>query len=158
MALRDVKARIATVLKGVAGIGQVYTYRRMLSAEKDRELLVASGRLHVWFVSRENTQLTDLGVNEGLVQQQDSMLIEGFMGVKDDDDTEEIFDGLVDSVLQAVNADRRPPNSGGTSLGGTIEVCSTPSVRKMEFATYGQSAALCHHVEITMKTTPRELQ
>ena len=158
MALKQVKAQIAAVLKTVNGMGQVYTYRRNLSAEKDQALLVAGGRLHVWFVSRENTALTDQSVNEGLVQQQDSMLVEGFMGVKDEDDTEEIFDGLVDDVLKAVNADRRPTNSGGTSLAGTVEVCSTPSVRKMEFANYGQSSVLCHHVEITMKTIPRYLQ
>lgn len=158
MPLTDIKARIATVLKGVTGIGQVYTYRRNLNAEKDQKLLVRGGRIHVWFVFRDMTTLTDLDVNQGLVQQQDTLVMEGFMGVSDADDTEELFDGIVDSVLQAVNSDRKPTNSGGTLLNGLVSNAMTPSVRKFEFATYGQSAVLCHHVEIAMKVVQRYLQ
>jgi hypothetical protein len=159
MALADIKARLKTQVKTADPNGNVYTFRRNLSAEADQAALIgADGRAHFWFIFREMTALTDLVVNENFVQQDDTLVIEGFYGVKDADDSEEAFDLIVDAVLQAVNSDRRPVAGGGTKLNGTVQTADTPALRKMDFHMYGPSQMLCHHVEIVMKVTPRYLQ
>jgi len=158
MALKDIKARIQSQMKAIDSVSNVYTYRRNLSAEADQALLIgADGRMHFWFIYREMTALTDLVVNEKLTQQDDTRVIEGYYGVKDSDDSEEAFDLIVDSVLQAINNDRRPV-PGGTKLNGFVQSAEAPALRKMDLHMYGPSQVLCHHVEIVMKVTPRYLQ
>jgi hypothetical protein len=159
MALKDIKARIQSQVKLADPGGNVYTFRRYLTAEADQAAFIGpDGRFHFWHIYREMTALTDMVVNQGFVQQDDTLVIEGFYGVKDADDSEEAFDLIVDAVLQGVNLDRRPTVAGGTKLAGTVQTAGTPALRKMDFHLYGASAALCHHVEIVMKVTPRYLQ
>lgn len=158
MALKDIKARIAARLKIADSGANVFTYRRYLTdaAGEQTALVGPDGRIHFWQIFREMTALTDLVINQDFVQQDDTLVIEGFYGVKDADDSEEAFDLIVDAVLQAINADRRAGN--GTKLNNTVSTAGTPTLRKMDFHLYGPSQALCHHVEIMMKVTPRYLQ
>lgn len=158
MALKDIKARIKDrILVADAG-AKVHTRMRNLSAESDQsELIGTDGRLHAWFIRRETTQLTDLVVNQNLTAQQDTLLVEGFYGVNDANNSEEAFDAIVDAVLQGLNNDRRAA-PGGTKLNGTVQTADVPALRKMDFVMYGQSQVLCHHVEIAMRVTPAYLQ
>ncbi len=159
MALKDIKARIAGQVKIADSTAAVFTFRRYLTAESDQTVLLdAAGRMHFWHIYREMSALTDLVVNDQFVQQEDTLVIEGFYAVKDADDSEEAFDLLADAVLQTVNNDRRPIAGGGTKLGGTVQTAAPPELRKMDFHLYGPSAVLCHHAEIAMKVTPRYLQ
>jgi hypothetical protein len=156
--LKAVKARIQSVMQATDAVANVYTYRRNLNAEVDQAQLVGrDGRMHFWFIYREMTALTDIVINQNFTDQLDTLVIEGFYGVKDADDTEEVFDLIVDQVLQAINNDRRAA-PGGTKLNGLVQTAGTPMLRKMDFHMYGQSQVLCHHVEIVMKVTPRYLQ
>jgi hypothetical protein len=158
MALKDIKARIQTVMQATDAVANVYTFRRNLSAETDQALLVGrDGRMHFWFIYREMTALTDLVINQKFTQQDDTLVIEGYYAVKDADDSEEAFDLIVDQVLQAINNDRRAA-PGGTKLNGLVQTAEMPALRKMDFHMYGPSQVLCHHVEIVMKVTPRYLQ
>ncbi|SRR6266851_4101710 len=159
MALKDIKARIAARMKTVSGVTNVYTYRRNLTAEIDMaQLTAADGRLHFWHIYREMTALTDNVVNQNFTDQVDTLVIEGFYGVKDADDTEEMFDLIVDGVLQAINADRRA-GPGGTKLNGFVQTADPPELRgPFNFAEVGMHKVLCHHAEIAMKVTPRYLQ
>src|SRR5258707_610820 len=152
--IKQVKARLQAIVQAADPKAKVYTYRRNLTAESDLAQFTGSdGRLHFWHIFRESVSLTDLVINQDFVQQDDALVIEGFIAVKDDDDTEEMFDQLVDSVLQGVNLDRR--SGGGTKLNGLVSTATTPIMRKMDFVLYGQSGALCHHAEIAMTVTPR---
>jgi len=158
MALKDIKARIQERMKATDAGSNVYTYRRNLSAETDQALLVGpDGRMHFWFIYREMTVLTDDVINQNFTDQVDTLVIEGYYGVKDADDSEEAFDLIVDQVLQAINNDRRAA-PGGTKLNGTVQTAETPELRKMDLHMYGPSQVLCHHAEIAMKVTPRYLQ
>ncbi len=159
MTLKDIKARIQAQVKTADAGSNVYTFRRYLTAEADQAALIGpDGRFHFWHIYREMTVLTDLVINQGFAQQDDTLVIEGFYGVKDADDTEEAFDLIVDAVLQAINLDRRSAAGGGTKLNGLVQTAETPALRKMDFHMYGPSQVLCHHVEIVMKVTPRYLQ
>jgi hypothetical protein len=156
--LKQVKARIQTIVQAADPNAKVYTRRRNLKDEADIPQFIGSdGRLHFWHIFRENVTLTDQVINQNFVQQDDALVIEGFIAVVDADDTEEIFDAIVDAVLQGVNADRRAA-PGGTKLNGLVNTASTPKMRKMDFAQYGINPALCHHAEIAMTVTPRYLQ
>lgn len=156
--LKQVKARIQTVVQAADTNAKVYTFRRNLTAESDLPQFTGSdGRLHFWHIFRENVLLSDQVINQNFVQQDDTLVIEGFMALKDVDDSEEIFDAIVDAVLQGVNADRRAA-PGGTKLNGLVSTASTPKMRKMDFVQYGQVQTLCHHAEIVMTVTPRYLQ
>jgi hypothetical protein len=158
MALKDIKARIAAQVKSADANAAVFTYRRYLTTEGDQAaLLDAAGRMHFWHVYREMTALTDLVINQNFVQQDDTLVIEGFYAVKDADDSEEVFDAIVDALLQGINADRRA-GPGGTHLGGTTQSANTPALRKLDFRHYGPQAVLCHHAEIAMKVTSKDLQ
>ncbi|HLZ93371.1 MAG TPA: hypothetical protein VKQ28_16825 [Candidatus Acidoferrum sp.] len=155
--LKQVKARIQAIVQAADANAKVYTYRRNLTAESDMaQFTGADSRVHFWHIYRENVVLSDLVINQDFVQQDDLLVIEGFLGVFDADDTEEIFDANVDAVLQSINADRR--SAGGTKLNGLVSTASTPKMRKMDFVEYGQTKVLCHHAEIAMTVTPRYLQ
>lgn len=153
-ALSDVKARIAAVMATVAGIGNVYDRLRNLSVEADQAQLLSGGRVNVWMIHREGSVLTDQVVNQNFVEQRDAIVIEGFYAVKDADDSESAFEVLVDAILQALNADRRPPSH----LNGTSATAGPPSLRLHDQRLYGVSQVLCHHAEIVMQVTPRYLQ
>lgn len=160
MALKDIKARIATQMKAVSGVTNVFTYRRNLTTETDMtQFIAADGHFHFWQIFREMTVLTDLVINQDFTQQDDTLVIEGFYGVKDTDDSEEAFDAIVDALLQAINNDRRPANGGGTKLNGLVQTAQPPALRgPFNFVMVGPNQVLCHHAEIVMKVTPRYLQ
>ena len=156
--LRQVKARIAAIVQAADQPAKVYTFRRNLKQEADVPKFIGTdNRLHFWHIFRENVALTDLVINQNFVQQDDVLVIEGFMAVKDDDDSEELFDAAIDAVLQGVNADRRAA-PGGTKLNGLVSTATTPKMRKMDHQLYGVSPVVCHHAEIVMTVTPRYLQ
>lgn len=155
--IKQVKARIQAIVQAADAAAKVYTFRRNLTADSDITQFTGSdGRMHFWHIYRENVHLSDLVVNQNFVQQDDTLVIEGFLAVKDSDDTEEMFDANVNAVLQAVNADRRA--GSGTKLNGLVSTSTTPQMRKMDFVVYGQNPALCHHAEIVMTVTPGYLQ
>lgn len=157
MALSDIKARIKAQLLLVNGIGLVHDRLRNLSSEADADQLMAAGRLNVWMIHREASTLSDEDANQNLVEQKDTILIEGFYAVKDSDDSQAAFDALLDAVLVQINSDRRPPPAG-TKLNATVRSANPPFLRKQDFAAYGQNQVLCHHAEIVMQVITRYLQ
>jgi hypothetical protein len=158
MALKDIKARIATQMKTVAGVTNVFTYRRYLADESAMtQLISADGHLHFWQIYRELSVLTDNSINQNFTDQVDTLVIEGFYGVKDADDSEEAFDAIIDALLQAINNDRRA--GGGTKLNGLVATSWPPALRgPFNFVEVGANKAVCHHAEILLKVTPRYLQ
>jgi len=159
VALKDIKARLRDRMQTVAGVTKVYTYCRNLTAEVDAsQLMAADGKFHFWQMYRESSDLTDLVVNQEFTEQEDTLVIEGFYGVKDADDSDETFDGIIDAVLQAINNDRRAgPN--GTKLNGTVQTAGAPARRSSSrYVMVGPNQVLCHHAEIVIKVTPRYLQ
>jgi hypothetical protein len=156
MSIATIKARLKTVLEGVAGIGLVYDTLRFLREEKDLPLLVKDNVLNAWFVGRDAIALNDETVNQMYTEQLDQITLHGFYAVKDEV-SEPIFDALVDAVLAAMNTDRRPANSGGTYLSSTIERSDPPRVVELDYRHFGPTQALCHHVKIVLPVVQRHL-
>ena len=147
MALADVIARVVAEVKGVSGVGTVHDRMRVIRTEADeKNFLDAGGRLNVWLVTRTGNVLADLSVNQSVTEQKDVICIHAFYAVKDADDSEAAFNAIVDAVVSAVNADRRPPSK----LNKTVQKAWPPSVKTIDLRHYGATQTLCHHAEIEM--------
>src|SRR5579863_5843351 len=125
MSLADIKARIQSQMQTVTGIGQVYTRLRNLVTDADKEsILVSEGALHVWMIDRESSVLTDRAVNQNFTEQRDTIVITGYLAVNDAEASSDTFDALIDSIIQTINADRRPPSH----LNQTVQTAFAPSL------------------------------
>lgn len=155
MSVADIKARIAAQMQTIAGMGQVYTRLRHLVAEKDKAQLQAGGTLHVWMIDRESSVLSDKSVNQNFTEQRDTICISGYLAVNDAKASSDTFDALIDSIIQTVNNDRRPPSH----LNNTVSTAFPPTLRRKDLHMFGVGGAvLCHHAEIVMVVVPRYLQ
>jgi len=158
MSLADIKTRIQAVIATADPTAKVWPRLRYLSAESQSgELTGADGILHVWFIWREATVLTDNVVNQNFTEQADTLVVEAFYAVNDGNDSDKAFEANVDAVLQAISNDRRPA-PGGTKLNNTVVSAKAPVRRKTDFSMYGPSQVLCHHTEIAMQVIWRYLQ
>lgn len=144
--LAAVKTRIVAQILTVSGIDKVYNRMRNLaddSVKKD-ELSDTDGRIHVWMVTRESSRWQDLAQNQVTNQRRDQLVIHGFYAVRDSDDSEAAFDALIESVMTAINADRR----ASSKLGDTVANGEPPSLRLQDHRMYANT--LCHHAEIVL--------
>ena len=155
MSLADIKARLQTQMNTISGMGNVYTRLRNLHVEKDQALLLKGGTLHVWMIDRTAAALTDQSVNQNFAEQRDLVCLVGYLAVNDAAASSDTFDALIDTILQTINVDRRPPSL----LGGEVLTAQPPQLRTKDLHMYGVGGAvLCHHAEITMSVVWRELQ
>ncbi len=158
MALKDIKARIQAIVATADSKAKVWPRLRNLNAETQADQLTgADGTLHVWFIWREASVLTDQVVNQNFTEQIDTLVVEGFYGMNDANDSDNAFESNADAVLQAISNDRRPA-PGGTKLSNTVLSAKAPVRRKTDLVMYGPSQVLCHHTEIAMQVTARYLQ
>ncbi len=158
MALKDIKAQIQLVVAAADPQAKVWPRLRNLNAETQADQLVgADGTLHVWFIWRESTVLTDQVINQKFTEQADTLVVEGFFGMNDANDSDKTFESNVDAVLKAISDDRRP-GPGGTKLNNTVQSAKAPVRRKTDLVMYGPSQVLCHHTEIAIEVVPRYLQ
>jgi hypothetical protein len=158
MALKDIKARLQTVIQNADPNALVWPRLRNLNAESQADQLIGKdGILHVWFISRETSVLTDLAINQNFTEQEDGLVAEGFFAVSDASDSDGTFEQNADAVLKAISDDRRAA-PGGTKLNGTVLSAKPPTRRKTDHVMYGPSQVLCHHTEIALSVIPRDLQ
>lgn len=154
MSLADIKDRTKAQMEAVAGIGIVHARMRFLRDLKDQDQLLKDGKLNAWFISREGSRLQDENVNQSRTTETVGLVIHGFYGVNDADDSETAFDALVDAVIAAVNADRR----AASKLGGTVVTAEPPQLRMVDYRMFGMNQVLCHHAEISMQAVWRDIQ
>jgi hypothetical protein len=155
MSLQDIKARIAAVISGVNGIGKVYDRMRVIKDEKTEQSdLISNGKMNCWFVTRESKDLEDMNQNQSMSDQYDMIVVHGFYGVDDANDTEQTMDTLTEAVLVAINADRRPPSK----LNGKVVTARPPKLRLQDYRNFGPRQVLCHHAEISITVQQAQLQ
>ena len=148
MALKDVKARIATVMESVAGIGKVYPRMRPVNLESvEQTQFVANGVLNVCFIQRAMAELETKGEMPPLSAQWDTIAVHAFYAVNDAALSEDAFDALVDAMLWALWNDAMYPGY----LNGTVKRARAPKIKTVDFRHFGVRGALCHHAEITIQ-------
>lgn len=136
-----VRAKIKTMLEAVTGIGKVYGYRRWANDDGDFISLfkdTTSGRILGWMISREKCAAEYLDNAEE--EATHGYLLQGYMGLKDADQTEILFNALIELVRAKFRLD--------FSLGDTAEQAGPVSVDLIETRVFGN--VLCHCAELRL--------
>ncbi len=134
-----IRQEIYTILSGVPGVGKVYDYERwMVDLGKFLELFKdpASGRILGWEISRVAVESLFLSrVEEEATHR---FVIKGYLGVKDADATEKLFNGLIEAIRAAFR--------GNVTLNGVAELASPMTAPIIDVRTFG--SVLCHYGEL----------
>jgi hypothetical protein len=148
MAIALVKARIATVLATVAGIGKVYARMRPVNVETvELAQFVSKGVLNVSFITRGSAELETKGDTPPIAFQWDTISTHLFFAVQDSSASEDSFDLLVDKMLWAIFNDSKWPGF----FAGTVQRVRAPKLKSTDFRHFGVEQILCHHAEITIQ-------
>ena len=140
MSLANNIQAIQTILASVSGIENVYDTVRNWQTEKQFRDGAATpgGGIQFWFLTRESTAAEDLGPR--FTARRHTIALHGYAAVHDAAASEKTFQGLIESVVEALDADRQ--------LNVTARHSGPAQVRAVDFRIV--SNVLCHHVEITL--------
>jgi hypothetical protein len=150
MSLATIRAQIKTIFAAVSGIGVVHDYVRWTAERaKMQELFKLEGtdKLHGWVITRSKTPET-IYSQGGRTTRTHLFIIRGFYSVSDADESELIFQDLVEAICTAFRAD--------DTLGGTAFSC-TPTddapagvagiqVEAVDYRMF--AGVLCHYAEL----------
>ena len=146
----DIAGALSTIVTAVTNVGQVHARRRW-DADWSRFLnqfkATISGKVQVraWMVTREGWA-GEPGDSFGEVQRQHRMLLVGALGVEDASDTETTFQGLIESICDAIDARK------DLGLSAVVDYSVGPcSVRTIGVEPVG--SVLCHVCEIEIPVT-----
>jgi hypothetical protein len=140
MALAENISAIRAILQGVAGVANVYdTVRNWQSDRQFRDgARTAGGGVQFWFLTREASEAEDLGPR--LTVRRHTVALHGYAGVNDANDSEKAFQTLIESVVEALVADRK--------LSQTARHSGPAQVRAVDFRII--NGVLCHHAELAL--------
>jgi hypothetical protein len=145
-----VRSALADLIASVPDVGRVHAYQRFASREAEmRGLYVASiagvDQLRGWFISRPATRerAFTLGTNVLRV----NWAIGGFMALADADQSELVFDDLVESIRDAWRAN---PTLGG--LVAPVASDDEAGIQVDEIAPVLFCGVLCHAARLSLKT------
>lgn len=141
----DISAALKAVIQGVANTGVVHSYRRWSNNWSDYLDLVDStvpaNEVRFWMVSRDGVDGESMEF--GAIQRTHRMVVQGAMALDDSAATAATFQGLVDSVMEALDTKRDLGLSYVVDYG--VGPCSARTI--------GEEAlgdVLCHVVEISV--------
>jgi hypothetical protein len=136
-----IRAKIYEKLSAVSGIGKVYDYERwnadwgqFISYFHD----ATSKRILGWEICRRNAPASyDSNAEETTKH---TFVIRGYMGVKDQDATEKLFNALIEAVREAFRLD--------FTLGGLCEMAGPVSADIIDTRSF--AGVLCHYCELSL--------
>ena len=140
MALANIITAVQSIVGGVSGVENVYDTVRNCQSEKQFSdgARTTSGSIQFWFITRETTEAEDLGPR--LTARRHRIAVHGYAGVNDAVASEKSFQALIESVVQALGADRK--------LNQTARHSGPAQVRTVDFRIV--SNVLCHHAELVL--------
>lgn len=155
MSLLPIRTAIRDTLLSVAGIGVVHLYERYardLSALK--QLYLSGGELRGWFIRRESTRETGIAIPRYLevVQWQ----IRGFMALSDENQSELVFDDLVESIRDAFRANSKL--DGTVTKTGLLQAGAERGVQLDDAGPFMFAGVLSHGARIRLITTRERTQ
>ena len=152
MSYAGIRDALVTRVQAVSGIGNVWPRFRWFLDDVDSSafatIAVVNDYVNVWFVSRTDSDDTQPSDSESAWRRRHEMIIVGFFSVHDADNTEGIFQVLVDAIRDNLR-------TGDRTLGGAAMTYSLTKAQGIGFETYGPSPILCHTV--TIKLTVEEV-
>jgi len=145
MPLSNITTAMQSILAGVTGVGNVYSYRRWAADEATfRKLFTESGTILAWTITRESTRRERF--EQGRYDYH-TMIMRGFLGTKDSTATELTFQNLVETINNVFEANT------SLMMNGTANAiyAEAVQVRKVDYVKYGEY--LCHFAELEMVVT-----
>lgn len=140
MSLADNLTAIQAILQGVEGVANVYDTVRNWQSEKEflDGAKTPGDTIQFWFLAREATSAKDLGPQ--FTSRTHTVVIHGYLGVKDAAASEKMFQAVVEEVCSALNADRK--------LDSTARHSQPAQVRRVDFRVLMN--VLLHHAELAL--------
>ena len=142
-----IKTALTAAVSAVSSTGVVYPRKRWAPDWKSFIEVFRDpddhDRINGWCVSRMASPETYLQNRES--ERKHRFLIRGYYGLCDADDTETIFDGIVEDVCDALR--------GNYDLGGACEMLYAPTTLKIEERRFG--SILCHVADIQIEAQER---
>ena len=158
MSWETIRDYTSTLVKGVSGIGNVYTYRRNWKFwSQIYENAVVGNLLNNWEITRNGTERTIDAVgssygNLPYYRWKHKVAIIGHMSLNDEAASEQTFQLLVTNIIKALNAD--PVMSLANGYVNLLLVPS-PSVSAAKITEVEWAKVLCHTTEITFDAIER---
>jgi hypothetical protein len=149
--------RIVARIKTVANVGRVHSRARLLRTADDiteHAALELGGVqvLRMWMLHLETPQRAFWADQGGHTQWDRMAVVEGFLQVEDENDSERTAIALGEQIIRVLNTDARTTRLGGTVLAAGPATFA-PSPRPGEIRAFG--FVVCHYIrlELPMFTT-----
>lgn len=152
MAFEPIRDAFVKLLEDVEGIGVVHNrIRHAVFWDKFFEVVNKNNRLSTWEVSRralaqEIAAVQGASGNEPCFTDTHTLLLVGRLAVNDEDESELLFQDIIDAVTKAIRFNNR--------LGGAYLQPAFMQTEVIEHRTYG--GALVHYCEMTLEARRRE--
>lgn len=148
--LHPIRNALVNLIASVPEIGAVHSYQRYAAREVEMlklYLVPLHGREQVrgWFVQRVATR--EVGLTLGTNVLRVSWSIKGYMALSDADQSERVFDDLIESVRDAYRAN--------PTLGGLVAPPPTTDEYGIQLDDAGPvflAGVLCHSASLSLKT------
>lgn len=146
MSLTQVRDAIAAKIATVPGAGKVHRYERYAVAQKDfRNLYVTENKVCGWFVRRVRTVEQEDSTNAN--REIHSWRIEGVMSFDDANQSEIVFDDLIEQIRAAFRHDE--------TIGGVVETTLVDGLAGVQLEDSGPvmfAGTLCHRARLSLQT------
>lgn len=147
--LTQIRDAIAAKVAGVSNIGKVHKFERFAKGEKDfRTMYDHNGQIRGWNIRRiKRTETSQMMGSSDVVN---AWRISGFMGLSDVEQSELVFDGLVEDLCAAFRADE--------TLGGLIASTVIPmqnniaGLQEEDSGPVMFAGVLCHSARLVLYT------
>lgn len=145
--------QVQSILQAVVPAGtNVHPYIRIAADDSAFKALFFDAemqRIHGYTITRESTGVEEIDI--GAAKDLHSIIIRGYMGAKDDDATETLFQAEIETVRTAFMAKRELQD-----VNGVRKVFWSERIVVRQFAYSMFSGVLCHYAELllTVKDYP----
>lgn len=155
MSYSAIRAAAKTAVESVSNIGIVHNRLRLFTTKEqiqDNCTTTISGvtQIRFWTVSVESVAVAQAYFGEGNKDRAYMLVIRGYLGMDDSEDTEGTLFALAESVMDALDASDTLHGEFGGSGGYEAELAQLRANQVIEYVGY-----LCNHVEIAKQIIDR---
>jgi hypothetical protein len=145
--IREIRVAIETVMAMVPDIGNVYIYERYAKRSSDfKAFYEYQGQIRGWYIRR--LRKSSFSSTLGLYDEVYHWTIRGFMSVSDNNESELVFDDLIEAIQILFRAH--------DTLNGTVRTCITAQdeagIQVVKNGHVMLSGVLCHEAQLSLKT------
>jgi len=142
----DIRDAIKDIMDGIEHIGQVHSYERYAKRSADFKVFYKDpdwDQIRGWHIRRTATAVTADTMDSD--EEEYTFEIKGYMSLSDDNESERVFDELIESI--------RHTFIQHNTLNNTVETCRTPSQAGIQVVATGHVmlvGVLCHEAVLSL--------